>query len=56
MKHSYLLTAKTTQNVNIFYDVYMVWKSYCRQSLYVRSNFLCLFMASVKLMQYVYVT
>ena len=31
MKHSYLLTAKTTQNVNIFYDVYMVWKSYCRQ-------------------------
>ena len=27
MKHSYLLTAKTTQDVNF----YMVWKGYCKQ-------------------------
>ena len=56
MKHPYLLTVKTTQDVNSSLRLLHGMKELLRAILCVRSNYWCLIMVSTKMMQYVYVT
>ena len=56
MRHSYLLTAKNTPDVNN--SLIFTWceRATVGKSLHIRSNFWCLIMASTKLIQFEYAT